>query len=159
MRSVKPTTKNPIDTLRALPMFGTCSDRELRRIDRVSTRVRVAPGRVLIREGEPGSEFFVLVAGEVAVTRGGRTLNRLGAGAAFGEISLLDLGLRTATVVATEPSELLVFNRAEFASLLGIAPRAGNELMRRAFVHVRRLDPDETEPPADPRSPVATRAG
>ena len=159
MRSVKPTTKNPIDTLRALPMFGPCSERELGRIDRVSTRVQVAAGRVLIREGEPGSEFFVLVAGEVAVTRGGRTLNRLGAGAAFGEISLLDLGLRTATVVATEPSELLVFNRAEFASLLGIAPRAGNELMRQAFVHVRRLDPDETERPTEPRSVVATRAG
>jgi CRP-like cAMP-binding protein len=114
---------------------------------------------VLTREGAPGAEFFVLVAGEVTVTRRGRTLNRLGAGAAFGEIALLDLGPRTATIVATEPSDLLVFNRAEFASLLGIAPRAGNELMRQAVVHVRRLDPDETKAPADRRTTALTRAG
>jgi protein phosphatase len=141
MRSTKTPKAGPIDTLRGLPMFRDCSERDLKRIDRVSTRVRVEPGRTLTREGRPGSEFFVLVEGAVTVTRQEKTINHLGPGDAFGEISVVDRGARTATAVASEPCELLVFNRAEFATLLTIVPRVGNELLRRAVVHLREVAP------------------
>jgi CRP/FNR family cyclic AMP-dependent transcriptional regulator len=159
MTDAKTTSGAPIDTLRRLPMFNACSDRDLKRIDRISTRVRVDPGRVLCREGELGREFFVVVAGAVTVTRRLRTLNRLGPGEAFGESALIDAGARTATVVAAEPSDLLVFNRAEFASMLNIVPRAEHELLRRAVVRRRELEADADQRAVVPGLEMCHRTG
>jgi CRP-like cAMP-binding protein len=145
MRSTRTSSARPIETLRGLALFHDCSERDLKRIDRVSTRVRVESGRTLTREGRPGSEFFVLVEGAVTVTRREQTVNELGPGDAFGVISVVDRGARTATAVAAEPCELLVFNRAEFATLLTIVPRVGNELLRRAVVHLREVAPVEPQ--------------
>ena len=62
-----------------------------------------ASGRRSCEAGQPGGTFYVIVEGEAKVLRGNRTSRRLGPGDFFGEISLLDGGPRTATVVAATP--------------------------------------------------------
>jgi MFS family permease len=88
-------------------------------LDRVSRRMireRVEAGRELIREGEVGDRVYLAVEGRFEVTAAGRPLGVLGRGDVFGEIALLGDGLRTATVRAAVPGEVLWLDRGEFLS-------------------------------------------
>jgi len=74
---------------------------------------RHAAGQVILREGDPGRSFFIIVEGKVRVYKGGAgdgeeiTLAQLGEGAFFGEMALLSGAPRTANVVAEEDTEIL----------------------------------------------------
>ncbi len=86
-----------------------------------------APGETIIRQGEPGSELFVVLEGEVTilVSAGERTsaeVARLAKGEFFGEMSLMTGQARTATVRAAEPTEVLVVPHEPFKDLLGGRP-------------------------------------
>jgi hypothetical protein len=63
-------------TFRLMPLFHDCTDDELRQIDAVADEVAVPAGRVLIRQGELGREFVVIVDGEASVERDGATAPR-----------------------------------------------------------------------------------
>ena len=69
---------------------------------------------MVVAEGDPAQGFFVILSGEVEVTRGTDVLRREGAGDVFGEIGLLRDVPRTATVTATTDTELLVLGRQAF---------------------------------------------
>ena len=78
----------------------------------------VEAGEEIIRQGEAGDRFYVVRLGAVEVVRDGQRLATLGPGEAFGEIALLLDLPRTATVRATEPTELLALEAADFHDLL-----------------------------------------
>ena len=122
-------TTDAIKQLSTLSIFTSCSRRELRTVDSLATWIRVDAGRVLCREGDVGREFFVIVDGSATVTARGRTLGRLARGEAFGELALVGRQPRRATVIAAASTEVLVFNRAEFNSLLDRVPRVRQELL------------------------------
>ena len=104
--------------LRSIPLFAACSDRELAVVRRTVDEVSVTEGDVLLREGRPGRESFVIVDGEAGVTRRGEFLARLGPGDFFGELSVLDHQSRTATVTALTPMRLLVIHARDLALVL-----------------------------------------
>jgi CRP-like cAMP-binding protein len=82
-------------------------------------RAEVAPGTVLVREGEPGDRFYVVFAGMLSVTqrdRGGR--NVLRPGEYFGEVALAMDMPRTATVAAITPAVVASCDRATFDELI-----------------------------------------
>ena len=83
---------------------------------RGSRALGVEPGEVVVHEGEPGQEFFVVADGELVVSVEGREVRRLRGGDAFGEVALLRHVPRTATVVATSPSVLLTLDRDAFVT-------------------------------------------
>jgi CRP/FNR family cyclic AMP-dependent transcriptional regulator len=103
-----------IDLLRNVPLFSECSKAELRELALVADELDLREGRILVREGRPGREFFVLIEGSVRVTKNGRKLNELGRGDWFGEIALLTNTPRTATVTATSPIRVLVVTDRAF---------------------------------------------
>lgn len=111
-----------VDLLRDLPLFELCSKRDLRRIAALAEERLVDEGAELIREGEPGREFFVVVDGEVDVRRRGRRVARLGAGSYVGEIALLSRSPRTATVTAATPLRVLAISGVDFVRLLDTLP-------------------------------------
>jgi protein phosphatase len=74
----------------------------------------VAKGQTLIQEGRPSDTFYVLLSGEAEIIRGGRTVDTMRAGDFFGEISMLDRGPATATVVTSQPCQLMVLSHAQF---------------------------------------------
>jgi len=74
----------------------------------------VPAGTVVVRQGDPGYEFFMVGEGLLGVTIDGVERPQLGAGAGFGEIALLRSVARTATVTALEDSTLLVVRSEDF---------------------------------------------
>ncbi len=89
-------------TLRRLGFFKQFSDVDLWQVLRIAEWVKYAPGDMIIREGESGTAFFVLVGGEVRVSKQGKILNILRSGECFGEMSYVGSRKlpRTASVAA-----------------------------------------------------------
>jgi CRP/FNR family cyclic AMP-dependent transcriptional regulator len=108
-------------------------------------------GVVLFHEGEAGGSLYVLMRGQVAVratTQDGdtATLNVIGPGAAFGELSLLEpAAARTATVQAIEPVQTLVLQRADFERLRRSYPSVDRLMVDYLAAQVRRLSERLTE--------------
>lgn len=111
-----------MELLSKVPIFAGCSEDQLRDITRLLTPVDVKAGTTLARQGDYGKEFFVIIEGTAAVLRDGVELAKLGAGDVVGEISIIDGGQRTATVVADTDMLVEVATHPEFAGLLDRAP-------------------------------------
>jgi CRP/FNR family transcriptional regulator, cyclic AMP receptor protein len=110
------------DALGRCPFFADLSRGELRELAKVTEDMEVEEGKSLTREGAAGSEFFVIVDGEVAVTKDGSEIRTMGEGDFFGEISLLEDRPRTATVTAKTPLRFFVLTRQNFRTLLAKQP-------------------------------------
>ena len=129
-----------IEHLTRVPLFSACSKEELRRLARRTTDIPVPAGRVLVKEGEPGREFFVIVNGSATVSRNGKAVCKLGPGDYFGELALLVDTPRNATVTAAAPMEAIVLARAEFDAALAEAPRMTRKLMAGMARRLTELD-------------------
>jgi CRP-like cAMP-binding protein len=93
--------------LRSAPLFNGLSTNQLRSILRSAVPVECLPGETIVREGEDGDAFYLVKEGTAKVTVNGAEKATLGPRSYFGEISVIDGGPRTATVVAeTEVSAL-----------------------------------------------------
>jgi CRP-like cAMP-binding protein len=126
--------------LARVPMFSTCTDQQLERLASNSSERGVGDGEAVILEGEPGDAFFVIADGAAEVTRGGRTLARLGPGDYFGELALLDPAPRDATVTASAPSNLLVLSRETFTSALEELPALRDAVLSGMARRIHELD-------------------
>ncbi len=126
--------------LAAVPLFSACSKRELRDISRLGTEVRVADGTVLTTQGEPGTEFCLLLEGDARCLVDGREVAVLHGGDFFGEMALLDRGPRHATVSAIGPVRLLVLDAREFSELLDASPSIARKLLVAFARRTRALD-------------------
>jgi CRP-like cAMP-binding protein len=70
-------TNAKIELIKAAPLFENCSKQELHSIAQIADELDIREGKVLIREGERGREFFVIIEGEVEVRRKGRKMATL----------------------------------------------------------------------------------
>ena len=78
-----------VELLKGVPLFAGCSKADLQRIASLADELDLGEGATLIREGERGREFIVVVEGTVQVTRKGKPLRALGPGDFIGEIALV----------------------------------------------------------------------
>ena len=118
-----------IERLPQVPLFSACSRDELRKLATRTTEIPIAEGHVLVKEGDRGLEFFVIVSGLAKVSRRGRKVGELGPGDFFGELALLIDSNRNATVTALTPMEAIVLSRREFEAALADAPRMTRKIM------------------------------
>jgi CRP-like cAMP-binding protein len=132
------------DALRRAPLFENLSRGELVELAKRTEDVEVEQGKVLAREGDLGSEFFVVVDGEVAVTKEGRELRRLGPGDFFGEIALIwDSPRRTATVTAATPLRFFVLTRQAFRGLIDHHPDIERNVQEALEERVRATESED----------------
>ena len=118
-----------IEHLTHVSLFSACSQEELRKLSRRTTDIPIAEGHVLVKEGDRGLEFFVIVSGRAKVSRRGRKVGELGPGDFFGELALLIDTERNATVAALTPMEAIVLSRREFDAALADAPCMTRRIM------------------------------
>src|SRR2546430_9010284 len=98
--------------LAKVSLFAHCTSKELEFVASRADEVDVPAGRPLLRQGDPGDTFYVLLEGEADVEVNGTRRPTLRPGDFFGEISMLDRGPATATVVTRTPAHLLVMSHS-----------------------------------------------
>jgi CRP/FNR family transcriptional regulator, cyclic AMP receptor protein len=124
--------------LKQAPLFANVPRRHLRSIAKVTGVRGYEEGASIIREGDPGSTFYALLDGRAKVVRRGRTVNRLSPGDFFGEISLLDPGPRTASVVAESPLRCLTLGGKDFERVLAGEPVLALRILRELASRLRK---------------------
>ncbi len=118
--------------LAEFPGARTIPARELAVIRSLATPVEVPKGRVLMRQGAPGSESFFVVTGEVLVERDGEPVAVLGPGSLVGEAALLGIKPRNATVTATSDLVVAAMSRREFTTVLDRCPTIARKVLQTA---------------------------
>ena len=129
-----------LDLLHQVPLFERLGNAELRLLGQMADEVDVPAGRVLMREGDLGSQMFVIAEGRVAVERDGKAISELGNGDWFGEMALLSEGPRSATATATEASHLFVIAHREFHSLMDSMPTVRGAVLACVADRLRSLE-------------------
>ena len=130
------------DALGRVPLFAGLSRKELDFLASQTDEVRIESGRTLIREGESSDAFYLILEGEADVEQDGRERPRLGPGSFFGEISMLDRGPATATIVTRTPCRLIVMSHAQFRDAIKANDRVLLQVLRVAAERLRRDELD-----------------
>ena len=129
------------EALAQVPLFASLSPRHRRRLGDLTEEQRYMEGASVVKEGDLGDSFFVIVEGEAKVlSSSGRVVNHLYPGDFFGEISLLDGGSRTATVVAETPLAMLALQRKDFMKMVRLEPVVAVRLLQHTAGLLRRME-------------------
>ena len=126
------------EVLARVPLFAGCNRKELEFLASRTDEVELKANHTLIKQGSPSDSFYVLLDGEATVNVDGTERPSLHAGDFFGEISMLDRGPATATVVTATPLRAMVMSHVQFRdaikgsdSLLSTVIAAAADRLRR----------------------------
>src|SRR5260370_7937157 len=106
--------RSALPDLAQVLLFSACSKRDLQQIARRAEHVQVPAGKVLVREGAAGAEFFVILDGTAEVSMHGKNVATLGPGPFFGDLALLDNAPRNAPLPPVPPTALWVLGHRQF---------------------------------------------
>ena len=126
--------------LAAVPLFDNLTKRHLKKVAALGTITKYMASHSIVRQGEPGETFLVVLEGQAKVQVGGRTVNRLIHGDHFGEVSLLDGGVRSATVESETPMRLFEISRAAFMKTIEHDGELALALLSSLARTIRRVD-------------------
>jgi CRP-like cAMP-binding protein len=115
--------------LAEVPLFARCARADLWVVAQRCDIRPVPTGTAVLRAGEPGDEFFVLLDGKVEVQREGAVLSQLGPGDHFGELAVLDPAPRNADVIVTSDATLGVLSHAQFRLVLDAVPGVAEAML------------------------------
>ena len=125
-----------VEMLQKTPLWSGLTEKELKVIARSFKELKYESGDVIVRKGEGGVGFYLIVDGTVEVRADGRVLSKLGPGQFFGEMALLDGQPRSADVVALEPSRCLAMSSWSFSGIVSEHPKMALKMLQE---FVRRL--------------------
>lgn len=118
----------------SVPLFSDMSKEAFVPLVERMGYLKVPAGHTVVSEGEEGSSLFILLFGEVLVTKGTgeerRELARLGAGSLFGELALITSKPRSATVVTTQAAELFEIDRKSVEEVAASHPSITQDLVK-----------------------------
>lgn len=146
------TTTSPKDTplsiaeqLRRVPLFGHLDEAEMTRVSQATREKSYPKNSVILFEDDPGDALYAVLSGQVKVVLIGEDgreviLSILKAGDFFGEMALIDDQPRSAHVIATEDSNLVVLRREDFWKCLEEMPRIALGLLQALSRRLRRAD-------------------
>jgi pyruvate,water dikinase len=97
-----PSGGAPVEVVQGVRLFADLDREEVVQIARLFKERHFPKGETVIKEGSGGAAFYVIQSGEVTVTIGGEFRAKLGPGDYFGEVALIDEGVRIATITASE---------------------------------------------------------
>jgi CRP-like cAMP-binding protein len=138
--TTKATIKQLTAVLGVVPLFEGLTKKQLKKVADLADVARFMSGATIVKQGDIGDSFYVVLTGQAKVVVSGRTVNRLLPGDHFGEISLLDGKPRTASVAAETEMTLVIIMQKDFLALLAKDPEITLVLLEGMARTVRRLD-------------------
>lgn len=126
--------------LASVPLLAGLQDRVRRRLADIGKRRTYAADETIVQEGSTGTALYVVLSGRARVERGGEAIGQLGAGDFFGELALIEEHPRSATVVASEETDCLLFPAWEFSALLEEHPEIAVPIMRALIDRLHRRE-------------------
>jgi CRP-like cAMP-binding protein len=133
------TSDRRTELLAGCRLFAGLAPDELATVAQVATEVEFPANRVIARQGEIGTGFFVVVSGLVRVVRDGRTVAELGPGEFFGELSVLDGGPRIAQVATVESTRCLALATWDFERVMLDQPKLTLAILRELARRLRSV--------------------
>ena len=134
------SAKSTVAHLKNIPLFSECSPKELGLVIKNSSERVLKAGTIIMDQGQTGREAYVVLEGSATVKRNGKKVATLGAGSVVGELSLLDHGPRTASVVTDTECTLLVISQRQFLGVLDQVPALSHKLLATLAGRIRELD-------------------
>jgi CRP-like cAMP-binding protein len=134
------TLRRSAVALAGVPRFAGMSSKHLNRLAAESDELDLDSGQTIVHEGDPGEALFVMLAGQAKVVRAGKRLASVVPGDFFGELSALDGGPRTASIVAETPVRVLRLFRGTLMRLLEEEPQVTPRLMYGIARRIREID-------------------
>ncbi len=135
-------SNDDVDWLSSVPFFEGFSEDDLRRVLDLSDQMEAPAGTVLVDQGDPGTDCFVIVEGQASVYVRGEHIATSGPGSMVGEMALIDHRPRTATVVADTDMKLLRFRTKAFRTLLDEMPKASEQVLITLHSRLARAEAD-----------------
>jgi CRP-like cAMP-binding protein len=135
-----PSQAEVIDLLKTTDLFADLTRRELAAVASSLRPLTHVDGEQIVAEGDSDGRFFIVLSGTAVAMAGTKKLATFGAGSYFGEISLIDRGPRTATVIASGTVETLSVASFTFRPLLKEHPDMMRKLLVKMCERVRALD-------------------
>ena len=132
--------KSYLESLRRVSLFSSCSNKDLEKIAKAGDEVIMTAGSLVVDQGQTGREAFVILKGSATVRRNGKKVATLGPGSVVGELSLLDHGPRTASVVADTDCTMLVISQRQFLGVLDSIPALSHKMLATLAGRIRELD-------------------
>lgn len=126
--------------LAAVPLFEGLSKRQIKQVAKLATVVEHPEGTTIVKQGGPGESLMAVVSGQAKVQVDGKTVGRVLPGDHFGEVSLLDGGPRSASVIAETPMTLLRIQHEMFLKTLVQDPPLAFSLMTGMARLIRKVD-------------------
>ena len=133
------------ELLRRTRLFADLPSRNLKAFIRYATMHHAPTGAYLIEQDQPGHFMAVVMAGSCSVHRDGEQVSTLGPGDCLGEMSMIDGLPCSATVIATEPTDVLVLRRSDFDHVLKVAPGLSRTLLNQLSRRLRELHSNPTD--------------
>src|SRR5438034_1724998 len=126
-------------------MFHELSKREIRKVASLCDVGDYMAGASIVKQGDSGDAFYVVLKGQAKVTSNGRFIGRLVPGDHFGEIAVLDGGERTATVLSETPMTLVILRRKELLKALREDADLALHMMTELAKMIRRVTKSTTQ--------------
>ena len=133
-----------MELLQRIPLFAELESRELERLTSSFKERTFSAGETIASEGESGAGFFVIESGEAVVAVGGNERGRLGPGDYFGDIALIDMGARTATVTAESTLDCYGLTFWDFRPLVESDARIAWPLLQAMAKRLREAEASPT---------------
>ena len=136
----KESEERLIKMIRGVLLFSGLKDKQVKSIANAGKELSYQVGQVIVREGEMGVGFFLILDGKVEVRKGTRVLSKLGTGQFFGEMALLDRQPRSADVVATAPTNCYGLTAWAFEALVRSQPEIALNMLKELTARLRKSD-------------------
>lgn len=117
-----------LERLKSSPSFSQLGDRRLKALAPFTDDLEVPAGTTLMKEGSWPHELEVIVEGTADVLIGGEKVGEVTSGAVLGEMALLNRGVRSASVVTTSDTKLIVISGRAFSNLMDKYPEIAEDL-------------------------------
>lgn len=129
-----------VDMLEKSTLWSGLDKQDFKAIVKISKQQKFLSGDTIVKKGEEGAGFYLVLDGAVEIRSDGNTLSKLGPGQFFGEMSVVDTQPRSADVVAVEPSRVLFLSAWAFKSLVSERPRIAVKMLQEFVRRLRNTD-------------------